>query len=196
MMSLWYWLISQTGSIGLIASIVGIVVFIAGIIKFLFIDLHKRQQNKRLIDEKSKQELRAYRRQFCVALLSAIHELAPEIATLREAHDDLLSRQKFFLQAGSYQRRINRLFETARERFARAGSELSIDPAGQNVMDALLVYMKAQDDYIHAIIKPISKFPTWFFKKADISTLDGLAEKANVKLTSLEEAIRLFLDSP
>lgn len=199
MLGLWNWLASHASNIGLIASIVGIVVFltgiITGIIKIYIGRLHRQQQNKRLADEKSRLELKVHRRQFCVALLSVIHELAPELAELRKAHDDLRTRQKLIFRSGSYVKRINRLFETARERIAIAGSELSIDPAGQKVMDAFLGYLKAQNDYVQAIIKPISKFPTWYFNKADISTLDELAGKANDKLTVLEDAIRIFVDS-
>ncbi len=192
MLSLWNWLI---GHAGIIVGSVGGVVGVTGIIS-IFTTLRGQRQNKHLADEKNKLELKAQRKQFCVPLLSSIHELAPEVAELRKAHDNLWARQKFFFQAGSYLNRINRLFETTRERAARAGSELSIDPAGQKVMDAVLAYLKAQDDYVQAIIKPMSKFHTRSFSKADISTLDELAEKANDKLTALEEAIRTFVDSP
>jgi len=141
-------------------------------------------------------ELKTYRKQFCVPLLTSIHELAPVMAEFREAHEDLWARQKLFFQSGSYQKRINPIFKTAHERAAVAGSELSIDPDGQKVMDAFVAYLKAQDDYVQAVIKPMSKFPTWYFNKADISTLDELAEKTNEKLSALEEAIRLFVNLP
>lgn len=138
----------------------------------------------------------ANRKQFCIPLLISIHELAPIVAELRQAHDDLWARQKYFFQLYWRVKRINRLFETAGERAARAGSELSIDPAGQNVMDAYLAYLKAQGEYIQAIIKPMNKFYTRPFNKANISTLDELSQKANDKLTALEEAIRIFVGSP
>jgi hypothetical protein len=69
-------------------------------------------------------------------------------------------------------------------------------PDGQKVMDAFVAYLKAQDDYVQAIIKPMSKFPTWYFNKADTSILDELAIKANDKLSSLEEEIRIFVNLP
>ena len=192
MLSLWNWFITHVGIIGLIVSI---VVCVTGILK-IYTDIHGQRQTKRIADEKNKLELKAYRKQFCVPLLSSIHELAPIVAELRKAHDDLWARQKYFFQAGSKLKRINRVFETAYERAARAGSELSIDPAGQEAMDAFIAYLKAQDDYVQAIIKPMSKVHTRPFNKADISTLDELAKKANDKLTVLEEAIRTFVDSP
>ncbi len=83
----------------------------------------------------------------------------------------------------------------ANERAAVAGSELSIDPAGRKAMDAFVAYLKAQDDYVQAMIKPMRKFHTSFFGKTDISVLDELAEKADDKLTALEEAISIYVDS-
>ncbi len=196
-LSLWNWLVGHASSIGLIASIVGIVVFIAGIIAGIikiYIGRQRQLQNKRLADEKSKLELKAYRRQIGVALLSALHELVPEVTELRMAHDDLRTRLQWFLQAHRNRKRRERRIEAVRERIARAGSELSIDPAGQKVMDAFVAYVKAQDGYIQAIMKPMSKFPDRHFNKTDIGTLDELAKKANEKLTALEEAIRIFIE--
>jgi hypothetical protein len=198
MSSLWNWLVSYTNGIGLIGSIVTLVAFITGIITGtikIYISRHRQQQNKRLADERSKLEIKAYRREFCVALLSAIHELAPEVAEWRKVHDDLRARAIYFLPAHSNRKRMERRIEAAHEKFARAGSELSIDPAGQKVKDALIAYLNAQNDYVQAICKPMSTFPDRHFKKTDTATLDGLAEKANDKLTALEEAIRIFLDS-
>ena len=63
-------------------------------------------------------------------------------------------------------------------------------------MDAFVAYLKAQDDYVQAMIKPLRKLHTRFFGKTDISVLDELAKKADDKLTALEEAVRIYVDSP
>lgn len=190
LLSLWSWFTSHTG---IVALMVSMVVCLTGIIK-IYTDSRGQRQNKRLADEKNKLELKAYRQQFCVPLLSSIHELAPVIAELRHAHDSLWARQKLFSKPKSLVKRLNRLFETANQRAAHAGSELSIDPDGQKVMDAFMACLKAKHDYMHAMTKPMAKFPTWFYNKADSSTLDALAQKANDKLTALEDAIRIFLE--
>jgi len=92
MLSLWSWFISHASIIG---PIVSIVVCITGIIG-LVIARHGQRQDKRIADEKNKLELKAYRKQFYVPLLSSIHELAPEAADLRNTHDNLWARQKYF----------------------------------------------------------------------------------------------------
>jgi len=123
------------------------------------------------------------------------------MSEFRKAHDDLWARQGLILQSGlffqsdSWVKRMNALVKTANERAAVAGSELSIDPAGRKVMDAFVAYLKAQDEYVQAMIKPLRKLHTRFFGKTDIGVLDELAEKANDKLTALEEAVRIYVDS-
>ena len=59
-----------------------------------------------------------------------------------------------------------------------------------------VAYLKAQDDYVQAIIQPLRKLHTSFFGKTDINILDELAKKADGKLTVFEEAIRIYVDSP
>ncbi len=93
-------------------------------------------------------------------------------------------------------KQVNALFKTAQERAAVAGSELSIDPAGREVMDALIVYWTAQDEYVQAMLQPLRKVHTRFFGKTDTKVLDELAKKGDEKLTALEEAIRLYVNSP
>ena len=145
---------------------------------------------------KNRQEVKAQRKQFCVPILISIHELAPIRAKLRKAHDNLWARQELNFQAGSYVKQVNALFKTAQERAAVAGSELSIDPAGREVMDALIVYWTAQDEYVQAMLQPLRKVHTRFFGKTDTKVLDELAKKGDEKLTALEEAIRLYVNSP
>ncbi len=157
---------------------------------------HRQQQTVRFADEKNRQEIKAQRKQFCVPILISIHEFAPMVATLREAHDNLWTRQKLIFQADSYVKQINAVSKTAHERAAVAGSELSIDPAGRTVMDALIEYWTDQNEYVQAMLQPLRKVHTRFFGKTDIKILDEFAKKADEKLTALEEAIRLYLDSP
>ncbi len=203
MLSLWNWLVSYAGIIG---GFVGGVV-VVGVPALL--TLRGQRETRRLADEKNRSELKAQRKQFCVPLLISIHEFAPVKAELRKAHDNLWVRQGLIFQPASFRKRINSLEKAANERAAVAGSELSIDPAGRKVMDAFVAYLKAQDeyvqamikplkaqdDYVQAMIKPMRKFHTSFFGKTDISVLDELAEKADDKLTALEEAVRIYVDS-
>ena len=189
MLILWNWLISHAGIIGAFFGGAGVV----GVPALL--TLRGQREARRLADEKNRSELKAQRKQFCVPLLISIHEFAPIMAELRKAHDDLWARHKLIFQADSFLKRINSLIKSAHERAAVAGSELSIDPAGQNVMDAYVAYLKAQDDYAQAILQPLRKLHTRFFGKNDISVLDDLAKKVDDKLTALEEAIRIYVDS-
>jgi len=146
--------------------------------------------------EENRQEVKARRRQFCVPVLISIHEFAPLTATLRKAHDNLWARQELIFQAGSYVKLINAASKTAHERAAVAGSELSIDPDGREVMDAFIEYFRAQDEYIQAMLQPLRKVHTRFFGKTDTKVLGELAKKGDEKLTALEEAIRLYVNSP
>jgi hypothetical protein len=129
--------------------------------------------------------------------LTSVHEFAPLAAEFRKLHDELWARQQLFWSQTkkSYQQRLNAFFATANERAAVAGSELSIDPAGQTVRDAFVAYLKAQDTYAKAITKPMLTFPGYFFAKADTSALDELAKKADEKFTALEEAVRLYVNA-
>jgi nucleoside phosphorylase len=158
--------------------------------------LHGQQQTMHFANEETRQEVKAQRKQFCVPVLISIHEFAPIKAKLREAHDNLWTRQKLILQADSYVKQVNAVFKTAHERAAVAGSELSIDPAGREVMDAFIEYFRAQDEYIQAMLQPLRKVHTRFFGKTDTKVLDELAKKGDEKLTALEEAIRLYVNSP
>ena len=154
-----------------------------------------RERTVRFTDEKNRQEIKTQRKQFCVPVLISIHEFAPLVATLREAHDNLWARQKIIFQADSYVKQINAVSKKANERAAVAGSELSIDPAGRAVMDALVEYLTAQNEYIQVILQPLRKIYTRFFGKTGKKIVDRLAKRADEKLTALEDAIRLYLDS-
>ena len=151
-------------------------------------------QNFHLPFERNRQDVEARRRQFCVPILTSIHELAPPLAKLREVHDNLWERPKFFLQGWKYAKEANALSKKAHERFALAGSELSIDPEGQKVMDAMVECLKAKDEYVQAMLHPLRKVHTHFFGKTDAKVLDELAKRGDDKLTVLEEAIRLYVN--
>lgn len=190
MLSLWNWLVSHAGIIEAFfggAVVVGVPALLT---------LRGQREARRLADEKNRLELKAQRKQFCVPILLSIHELAPVMAELRKAHDDLWARQELIFQAKSYLKRVNPLFKTAHERAAMAGSELSIDLAGQKVMDAYIAYLKTQNEYVQAMLQPLRKVQTRFFGKTDRSILDELAKKGDEKLTALEEAVRLYVESP
>src|SRR5260370_35264456 len=97
MLNLWSWLISHVGGV-----VVGIGVGIIGIVGFIgvpviinnLITLRGQRQERRLTDEKNRLELKAQRKQFCVPLLTSIHELSPLMAEFGNFHDDLLSRKQ------------------------------------------------------------------------------------------------------
>lgn len=188
MLSLWNWLVGHAGIIG---SVVVLGVSIIGV----FLTLRGQREARRLADERNRRELKAQRKQFCAPLLTSLQEFVPVMAELRKAHDDLWVRQGLIFQPDSSVKRMNSLVKTAHERAAVAGSELSIDPAGRKVMDAWVAYLKAQGEYVQAILQPLRKVHTRFFGKTDRSVLDELAKKAESKLTALEEAVRLYVDS-
>ncbi len=190
MLILWSWLVAHKSLIEAFlggAAVVGIPSWLT---------LRGQKQAMRLATEESRRALKAQRKQFCVPLLISIHESAPLMAKLRNAHDNLWARQELVFQADSYVKQVNATSKTMQERAAVAGSELSIDPAGQKVMDALIAYWTAQDEYVQAMLQPLRKVQTRFFGKTDRSVLDELAKKGDEKLTALEEAVRLYVESP
>jgi hypothetical protein len=190
MLTLWSWLVAHQSLIEALlggAAVIGIPSWLT---------LRGQKQAMRLATEERRQALKTQRKQFCVPILISIHEYAPLKAELRNAHDDLWARQKLVFQADSYVKQVNATFKTTQERAAVIGSELSIDLAGQKVMDSLMAYFKAQDEYLQAILRPLRKVQTRFFGKTDSHVLDELAKKGDEKLTVLEEAIRLYIESP
>src|SRR5581483_7312316 len=121
--------------------------------------------------------------------------LAPIRAAFRNAHDNLWERQKFFFQAKCYRKQIDYLLEIAQKRAAIAGSELSIDPDGRNVLDAFTTFLQTQANYFQIMAESMG-LQTLFLGKADMHVLDEFASKMDEELTALEEAIRLYVDSP
>jgi hypothetical protein len=189
MLILWSWFVAHESLIEAFlggATVIGIPSWLT----------HRGQkQAMHLANEESRRALKAQRKQFCVPFLISIHEYAPLKATLRNAHDNLWTRQKLIFQADSYVKQVNATFKATQERAAVIGSELSIDPDGQKVMDALIAYLMAQDEYLQAMLQPLRKVQTRYFGKTDKCILDELAKKGDEKLTALEEAVRLYVES-
>jgi len=203
MLSLWNWLVGHAGIIGSIIggggilAIIGVVLTLRGQRETRRLADERNRLERSLANERNRLELQERRRQICVPLLASVHEFAPFVAEFRKLHDELWARQQLFWSQSkkSYQQRLDAFFATANERAAVAGSELSIDPAGQKAKDAFTAYLEAQRDYTQAITRPLRTFPRYFFAKADTSTLDELAKKADEKLTALEEAVRLYVNA-
>ncbi|HET8910058.1 MAG TPA: hypothetical protein VFN23_01255 [Ktedonobacteraceae bacterium] len=190
MLSLWNWFI---GHIGIILALFssGVVIGVAA-----FLTLRGQRQGRHLSGKNSRLEQKAQRNQSCAPLLYSLHELAPVIAELRKAHDDLSVRTGFLFQSNHFLEGIDPLLKTSYERALSAANVLSIDPAGKRVIDAYLAYLNAQNEYVQAILKPMRNFHTRFFGKTDMSLLDELKLKADSKQAALEEAIRVYVDSP
>src|SRR5713226_1400417 len=152
MLSLWSWLVGHAGIIGSIIGGGGVLALIG-----VFLTLRGQRETRRLADERNRLELQERRRQICVPLLTSVHEFAPVVAEFRKLHDELWARQQLFWSQSkkSYQQRLDAFFATANERAAVAGSELSIDPAGQKAKDAFTAYLEAQRDYTQAITRPL-----------------------------------------
>lgn len=162
-------------------------------------DLHARLPQHdfaHLALERNAYELKAHRRQICVPLLTSLHELAPIRATFRKVHDSLWERQKFNFQARTYRKQqIASFFKTAQERATTAGSELSIDPGGEKVLAAFTTFLQVQADYFQMMTEAMG-FQSLFLGKVDKGILDEFEKKMDQELTALEEAIRLYVDTP
>ena len=175
-----------------------------------FTDIAKglRQVVEDLLNGQSKQErktlalkrianprLQEQRREACLRLLTAIHELVPIVAEYRQMHDNLGTRAKIAFTARQHMRKINIQFQPIQRRLALAGSELSIDPDGKDVTDAFVAYMQAQNRYFQALIKPMINLSTLGLGKGDAAMLDALAQQANEQLSVLEKVIQDFIQS-
>jgi hypothetical protein len=175
---------------GGVLAIIGVVLTLRGQRETRRLADERNRFEQGLADERNRLELQERRRQICVPLLITVREFAPVVAEFRsKVHDDLWERQQHFLfQSRGYAKRVNAIFATANKRIAIATSELSIDPAGQKVKDTFIAYLKAQDNYAKAMVKPMRRFPKFVYGKADPNVLDELAERANEQVTALEEA--------
>src|SRR5258708_16008794 len=175
MLSLWNWLVGHAGIIGSIIggggvlALIGVFLTLRGQREARHLADERNRLERSLADERNRLELQERRRQICVPLLTSVHEFAPVVAEFRKLHDELWARQQLFWSQSkkSYQQRLDAFFATANERAAVAGSELSIDPAGQKAKDAFTAYLEAQRDYIQAITRPLRTFTRYFFAKSD-----------------------------
>src|SRR6266567_1298089 len=137
--------------------------------------------------------LQEQRRETCLRLLTSIRELVLIVAEYRQAHDDLWIRLKRGFNSSQHVRRIKTQFQSIQNKLALAGSELSIDPNGKDVMDAFVAYMQAQSRYIREIISPMKSPLTFAFGKTDTAVLDAFAEQANEQLSVLEKVAQDFI---
>ena len=139
--------------------------------------------------------LQEQRREACLRLLVSIRELVLIVAEYRQMHDNLWTRAKMAFNSRQHVRKINAQFQSIQHKLALAGSELSLDPNGQAVIDAFVAYTQAQARYIQAIIKPMKNFLTLPFGKTDTAVLDALAKQADEQLSVLEKVAQDFIQS-
>jgi hypothetical protein len=139
--------------------------------------------------------LQEQRRETCLRLLTSIHELVPIVAEYRQRHDDLWIRLITGFNSRQHKKSIKAKFQSIQHKLALAGSELSIDPNGKDVIDAFVAYMQAQSRYAQEIIKPMESPLTFAFGKTDAAVLDAFAEQANEQLSILEKVAQDFIQS-
>ena len=112
---------------------------------------YKQEQKVLAIKGIANPRLQEQRRKTCLRLLTSIRKLVPMIAEYRQAHDNLWLRLKRGFNSRQHVRRINTQFHSIQNELALAGSELSIDPNGKDVIDAFVAYWQAQARYFQEI---------------------------------------------
>jgi hypothetical protein len=168
-------------------------------IRKVLADLQKSQyyqeQKVLAIKELANLRLQEQRRETCLRLLTSIREFVLIVAEYRQMHDDLWTRLKMGFNSRQHVRRINTQFQSIQQKLALVGSELSLDPNGKAVMDAIVAYMQAQSRYIREIIRPMTSPLTFAFGKTNTVVIDALAEQANEQLSVLEKIAQDFIQS-
>ena len=177
------------------AAFVDIAKGIRTVVEDLLSSQYQQEQKVLALKGITNLRLQEQRREACLRLLTAIHELVPIIAEYRQMHDNLWTRAKMAFNSRQHVRKINAQFQPIQQKLALAGSELSIDPNGKGVIDAFVAYMQAQNRYFQAIIKPMRSSLTFAFGKGDIAVLDVLAQQANEQLSVLEKVAQDFIQS-
>ena len=177
------------------AAFVDIAKGIRTVVEDLLSSQYKQEQKALALRGTGNPRLQEQRREACLRLLTAVHELVPIIAEYRQMHDNLWTRAKMAFNSRQHVRKVNTQFQPIHQKLALAGSELSIDPNGKSVIDAFVAYMQAQNRYFQAIIKPMRSPLTFAFGKADATVLDALAGQANEQLSVLETVIQDFIQS-
>lgn len=156
---------------------------------------YKPEQKVPAVKGITNQRLQEQRRTTCLRLLIAIRELVAIVAEYRQAHDNLGIRAKIAFNSRQHMKKIKAQFQFIQNKLILAGSELSIDPNGKGVMDAVVMYMQAQARYIQEIIKPMTSLLTFAFGKTDTAVLNALAEQADEQLSVLEKIAQDFIQS-
>lgn len=156
---------------------------------------YNQEQKVLALKEIANPRLQEHRRETCLRLLVSIRELVLIVAEYRQMHDNLGSRTKMAFTARHHVRKIHTQFQSIQTKLALAGSELSLDPDGKGVMDALVAYLQAQARYIQAIIKPMKSILTFPYGKTDTAVLDALAQQADEHLSVLETVAQFFIQS-
>src|SRR5947209_3460352 len=153
---------------------------------------YKREQKDRAVKGTTNQRLQEQRRETCRNILISIRELVQIVTEYRQMHDNLLVRAQRAFSASQYVKGIKAQFQSIQNKLIVAGSELSLDPNGQGVMDAFVVYLQAQARYIQEMSKPMKNPLTFAFGKTDAAVLDALVAQANEQLSVLEKVARDF----
>lgn len=171
----------------------GAGVIIVGIVGYILVPLWvQRQQNQRAHEAATNDEI-AYRREICTDLLASLRDYFLAVEALRSLHDNLIERWKPFHPA---QRNALRKLDTAQAVLARTASALSLNTEGRKVQSAGIEYLRAGNDYIQALIKPMQQ--TWGrFRKGNPQELTRLREIFTQKHMELESAASLYVgESP
>lgn len=141
------------------------------------------------------QGLQKQRRETCLRLLVSVREFVDIIFEYRQMHDDLLMRAKVGFTSRQHRRKIKAQFQSIESKLILAGSELSLDPNGNSVMDAFVAYMEAQARYIQAMMRPMTNPFIFPFGKANRAVLNALANQANERFSVLEKVAQEFVQS-
>lgn len=165
------------------------------VVEALLNSQHKQEQKILATAGIANPRLQEQRRETCLRLLVSIRELVLIVAEYRQAHDSLWARQKMFFNSRQHVKKINAQFQSIQHKLALAGSELSLDPNGQGVMDAFVGYLQAQSRYVQEIIRPMKCPLTFAFGKTDTAFLDTLVAQANEQLSVLEKVALDFIQS-
>lgn len=169
----------------------GAGVIIVGIVGYVVIPLWvQRLENKRARETAENAEI-AYRREICTDLLASLRDYFIALEALRDIHDNLIERWKLFHPA---QRTALGKLDASQTVLARTASALSLTAEGKKVQNAGIEYLRAGNDYIQALIKPMQQFGGRF-RKGDPQELARLREIYTQKHIELEKAASLYVSA-
>lgn len=156
---------------------------------------YKPEQKDRAAKGTANPRLQEQRRVTCLNILISIRVLVQIVTEYRQMHDDLLVRAIMAFNSKRYVKKIKAQFQSIQNKLIVAGSELSLDPDGQGVMDAFVAYLQAQARYIQEMSKPMESPLTFAFGRTDAAVLDAFVAEANEKLSVLEKIAQDFIQS-